>query len=56
MKWRIIEVGWTLCQDVDWTLKIDVLWTSCSDYYLTKKDAILPEVEQNSMTFKKIFA
>ena len=48
--WRIMQVSWTLCQDVDWTFKIDVIWTPCSEYCLIRKDAILQEVEQDSMT------
>ena len=32
----------------------NVTWTSYSEQCLTRKDAILPEVEQDSMTFIKI--
>ena len=48
-----MTVGWTLCQNVDWTSEIDVTWTLFSEYTLTRKDAILPEMEQNSMIFRK---
>ena len=44
LTWRIMEVCWTLYQDADWTFKIDVIWMSCSEYCLTRKDAILLEV------------
>ena len=42
-----MTVGWTLCQNVDWTFEIDVTWTSFSEYFLTRKEAILPEMKQN---------
>ena len=46
---------WMLCQDIDSTFKTDVTWMSCSEYHLTRKDAVLPEVEQDSMPFGKFY-
>ena len=46
-------VDWTLCQNVDSTFEIDITWMSFSEYFLTRKDAILPEIKTKPHNFQK---